>query len=272
MSDQPTFDPRRKAAIRDLVVTNAAATPGRAGGRKRTALIVTLVLLAVSISGGTVAYALGTGLLDPKPVAVPTETATPTASETPTPTPTPTPEPTVAVPSEDPTDPSTWVLGFDQVAGVHVGQSVSAVAAAAGLVPVDDTVDCPPGFWNVTGADTVVGISLLEAEKRGSAVPDPTLTYAAFSLRDPSEQVVAASPSTAAGIRLGSPESDLLSAYPDIQKTHSKYDETMGYTTYAVGPESGRYLVFQVAATPSGARTVIRMQSSTDDGVVDLCD
>lgn len=39
---EPTFDPRRKAAIRDLMVANAEAHPGRATGRKRTALIATL--------------------------------------------------------------------------------------------------------------------------------------------------------------------------------------------------------------------------------------
>lgn len=92
---EPTFDPRRKAAIRDLVVANAEAHPGRAGGRKRTALIATLVVLALSISGGTVAYALGTGLVDLTPAAAPTATPTPTVTPTPTPTPTST-EPAVA--------------------------------------------------------------------------------------------------------------------------------------------------------------------------------
>jgi len=87
MSDEPTFDPRRKAAIRELVVDNAAAHPGRAGGRKRTALVAILVVLALTISGGSVAYALGTGLIDLTPAAAPSPTPTVTATATPTPTP-----------------------------------------------------------------------------------------------------------------------------------------------------------------------------------------
>ncbi|MGH1550541.1 hypothetical protein ACRAWB_15730 [Leifsonia poae] len=274
MNDEPTFDPRRKAAIRDLVVANAEAHPGRAGARKRTALVATLVVLALTISGGSVAYALGTGLLDPTPVAAPSPTPTPTVTETPTPTPTPTPTATAPLPapSEDPADPATWILGFDQVGGVRFGESSAALAAAAKLVAVDDTIDCPPGYWSESAPDITVEISLLEDDKRGTAVQDPVLTYAAFSVRTASEEIVPASPSTEAGIRLGSTESDLMAAYPDLQKSHSRYDESMGFTTYAVGPTSGRYLVFQVATAPSGARTVIHMQSSTYDSVVDLCD
>lgn len=189
---------------------------------------------------------------DPTPAAI--------ASATPTPT-------------QNPADPSTWILGFDRVANVRVGQSLAALASAADLVPVDDTIDCPPGYWTAQGAEPdTVRIALMQLKSRGTALPDPAFTYAQFTVGKPSDTVVTSSPSTDTGIRIGSTESDLLGAYPSIQKTHSRYDDSMGYTTYAVGPSDGRYLVFQVAEAPSGARTVISMLSTTLSYVFDVCD
>lgn len=112
---EPTFDPRRKAAIRDLIVTHAAAHPGPASGRKRAAVVTVLVVLALAISGGSVAYALGTGLLDPHSVT----TATPTSTSTPTPAPTPTPTTTVIPGQAD------AVRGCEQLAQMFMGRGSS---------------------------------------------------------------------------------------------------------------------------------------------------
>jgi hypothetical protein len=191
---------------------------------------------------------------------------------------TPDPTPTVIesatpAPTQNPADPSTWILRFDRVADVRLGQSLAALASAADLVPVDDTVDCPPGYWTAGDAPPgAIEISVMQEESRGTAVPDPTFSYARFAVREPSETVVPSSPSTDTGIRIGSTESALLAAYPSIQKTESRYDASMGYTTYADGPSRGRYLVFQVAAAPSGARTVIGMLSTSMNDVIDVCD
>jgi hypothetical protein len=202
--------------------------------------------------------------------AAPAEPMSPSRTTTQVPTPTPT---AASTPTQNPADPSTWILGWDRVADVHLGQSLAALASAAKLVPVDDTVDCPPGYWTAQGAPSGdVRVSLMQEGSRGTAVSDPTFSYAQFAVREPSETVVATSPSTDAGIRLGSTEAELLAAYPSIQKTSSKYDDSMGYTTYADGPSDGRYLVFQVAATPSGARTVINMLSTSRDVAIDVCD
>ncbi len=116
---EPTFDPRRKAAIRDLIVTHAAANPSPARGRKRTALVTALVVLALAISGGSVAYALGTGLLDPRSVAAATPTPTPTSTSTPTPAPTPTPTTTVIPGQAD------AVRGCEQLAQMFMGRGSS---------------------------------------------------------------------------------------------------------------------------------------------------
>lgn len=187
-----------------------------------------------------------------------------------------TPAPTLTPTSDQvPSDPSTWVVDYDRVADVEVGQSLATLAAAAGITANNDSENCPPGYVKDPGFEAPAGavvITLMELEARGQVVPDPTFTYASFWSRDIPTDVSPESPSTAAGIRIGSTEADLLAAYPEIVTTVSKYDENMGYTTYAAGPVEGRYLVFQVATAESGARTVFRIQSSTLDVVTDVCD
>ncbi len=177
-----------------------------------------------------------------------------------------------------PADPSTWIVDFHSVGGVPIGQPIAPIGQAVGLPQVTDTVDCPPGYSGTVGVDDKrFAIDLMESQSRGTAVPDPTLTYGSFryapqAVQTAPERVIDTSPSTLAGIRLGSSESELLAAYPGVQKTRSKYDETMKYTTYAVGPSEGRYLVFQVATSASGARNVISLASTGLPYVVDVCD
>lgn len=183
----------------------------------------------------------------------------------------PTPTPTVA-PTNVPADPSTWIVDYDSVAGVTVGQSLKALASAASLKPITDTIDCPPGYTGRAADGSLADISLMYPEARGSAIADPPFTMALISTNSAPDAVVASSPSTAAGIRLGSSEADLLAAYPAIQKTISKYDDSMGFTTYAAGPVDGRYLTFQVGPSASGSRTVRTIQSSRLSIVIDVCD
>lgn len=200
----------------------------------------------------------------------PAATPTPTAAATSTPIATPTPTPTAQI--DDPADSGTWVIGFDTAAGIPVGGSIAAFARAAGLERVDDTVDCPPGFWSPRSFDGTLRVSLLAAESRGTDVPDPVLSYANAHIEAAGDGPVAGSPSTPEGIRLGSTEEQLLAAYPGIVKGSSRYDDVMGYTTYVFGPEAGRYLVFQTATAASGAHVVVTLQSSTWKSVFDVCD
>jgi hypothetical protein len=96
MSDRIRFDDHRSAAWRDAIVEAARADRARGGGaHKRVALIVGLVIAALLVSGGGVAYALSTHLLTP--AAAPTNSPTPIESETPSATSTPS-----ASPTEDP--------------------------------------------------------------------------------------------------------------------------------------------------------------------------
>lgn len=256
--NEPTFDPRRKAAIRHLVVANAEAHPGRAGGRKRTALIATLVVLALSISGGTVAYALGTGLLDPAPVTAPT--ATPTVTETPTATPTPTPTPTSAVPVQDPADPSTWLIRFDGVGPVSLGtpfreqhDALPAFADDTDPICVDyqSVLRSPRGLWFyfIGAADQSGRTATIELGNLGSPGADNS-----------------DSPRTPEGIGIGSTVGELLAAYPGIERTGG-YSDTVDY--YGLTDDRGGWIVFAVmgdavwdiqvgneAVLPSGMNTV----------------
>ncbi|MGO4301439.1 hypothetical protein [Leifsonia sp. RAF41] len=239
MNDEPTFDPRRKAAIRDLVVTNAAANPGRAGGRKRTALIVTLVLLAVSISGGTVAYALSNGLLEPAPVvtATATPTPTPTATLTPTPTATPTPTPTVAAPVQDPSDPSTWVIGFESVGPLELGTPFPAQhQAVPALTDITDSI-CVNEMARLRSP---AGLSFTLVGAADGSGRTAAIEYGKF--RNGSEDR-ATGPKTAEGIGISSTIDELMAAYPAIVKTGS-YSDVVTY--YGLTDGQGGWIVFCV--------------------------
>ena len=224
-----------------------------------------------AVGAAAILLVLLTGCTPATPSAMPTDSAAPVSapSSTAAPTPTPTVSPSAA---QVASDPSTWIVDYDQVAGVHVGDSIAALARAAGLPAVTDTVDCPPGYGTEGAVQNKLSTALLDADARGHAVDDPPLTVAVFGITPVPDAVVAASPSTLAGIRLGSTEAQLLTAYPDIRKTHSRYDDNVGYSTYAVGPVDGRYLVFQVGTSGSGARVVTTIASAPVDSVISYCD
>jgi hypothetical protein len=116
MNDDIRFDRGRSAAWRNAIVENARADrAGRTSTRKHVALIVGLVIAALLVSGGGVAYALSTHLLTPATAPV-VHTATPEVRDTESPSVTPAPTPTPTE-TESPT-PSTadyTVLGFDAV-------------------------------------------------------------------------------------------------------------------------------------------------------------
>lgn len=236
MSDEPTFDPRRKAAIRELVVDNAAAHPGRAGGRKRTALVAILVVLALTISGGSVAYALGTGLIHLTPAAAPSPT--PTVTPTPTLTPTPTSTPTPAVPVQDPADPSSWVIGFDGVGPVAIGAEMSTIPP---LLPgwTDETdALCVPGQLDLMAPDGLTMDTFI-FESSGDRVANIHLSWN----RTVADGRPVVSPKTDRGIGIGSTREELLAAYPEIPVT-GRYSDIVDF--YGLNNGSGTWIAFAV--------------------------
>ncbi|WP_157079085.1 hypothetical protein [Herbiconiux solani] len=272
------------AAVQDAPALVAARpkTSGSAVRRRALGIVFAVVGLVVIGGGGA---ALATGLIpnpfEAPPAPVVTVTVTPTPSPSPTPTPTPTAEPlppapvTPAAPVVDPLDPGTWVVDYGQVGSLKVGDPIAPFAEAAGLEPNPSPIDCPSGYYRIGTFDENsldVSMALTQADARTDPVDDPMLTFARFSTRGVASSPLAGSPVTAAGIRLGSSEAELLAAYPDLQVGRSKYDDTQGYTTYTSGPVDGRYLVFQVTSSPDGTRNVRLMQTSTVDFAYDICD
>jgi hypothetical protein len=272
-----------KGEVLRMAASNPPAPERRRSNVRRRALGVLAAVVSVILVGGAgAALALGVipGVGAPAPVV--------TASATPAPGPTATMEPPPAVETApapppvtpepvavDPLDPGTWTIGYDEMAGLRLGDSLASFASAAGLVPVDSPADCPDGFWTGQGygdGSLNVSVYLAQLEVDGEDVPDPLFTFAEVSTRGVADAPLEGSPSTPEGIRLGSSEADLLAAYPDIQVTFTRYDDEQGLTTYVNGPVDGRFLVFQVGTSPSGIKAVERIRTSTQDRAYGNCD
>ena len=233
--------------------------------RSRVATLAAATALAVIALAGCASPQAG-------PTATATASSAPTATATAPSAPTPT-----ALAGNVPTDQGSWTIDFDTLAGVRVGQPIAPFAQAAGLVRQQDTVDCPPGFSSTIPVDgepdNQLSVSFLQAESRGTDVADPTLTLGMVFARTSPDAVQPGSPATTAGIRVGSTEAALLAAYPNLQKGSSKYDESAGARTYFLGPQGGRYLVFNVRPTQDGSGvTVNTIQTSTYNSIIDVCD
>ncbi|MDO9396051.1 MAG: hypothetical protein Q7T71_05875 [Herbiconiux sp.] len=144
---RPRFDPRRSTAIRSMLIetveaevrAGTAAAPRSPHRRRRTAVIVTLAVLAGGIASGTAAIALTGGSLfgPPEPVVT---TVTPTPTPTPPPTPAPTPTPTTTVPP----DPPAPVVRVPAPGDALRPESVVAERAGSALVPMPELSESNP--------------------------------------------------------------------------------------------------------------------------------
>lgn len=174
---------------------------------RRTALIV---LVAAAMAFGA------SGCVAPAPVPTPASTtAGPTA--TPTATPAPSPSPTPSLPATGspyvPDDPTTWIIDFDGVGPVKIGDTIDEVTAS---IPVQGE-SCRPGVAQFFGSSiTAVG----------GDTDDPTGGTAAVLMAIVGQSMDATTgyPSTAAGITIGSTIAELQAAYPDLESYQTSTD------------------------------------------------
>lgn len=228
MTDKPPFDSLRSRSIRSMLVGEAENDRSpNAGISKRIALLVSLIVAAVLLSGGGVALAL-TGNIPFLAAPVPPTTSTPTPEPTQTPTPTPTPTETQA-PAIDLSAPQTWIIGDGTVGPLALGQS-RADAAAVMTAFTKEPYQCDVDLYHSASSRMEVVLT-----------PDASGTTVDHILINSNNDTLAPSPRTAEGIGLFSTVDEILAAYPDIQRPDPQL-----YPTYSLAEPDGTWIDFRV--------------------------
>lgn len=233
MTENTGFDRRRSDAIRDLIVTTARRDRENPPAHKRIALLVGLVVSALLLSGGGVAFAFGTRIFAPEPTPIFSPEPAPSPTRTPTPTTTPTPASAV-----DPADTSTWTIGFGGIGPVRLGSALEEERQTLTNYFSEETDPvCAPVHVQLV---TLHDLSILLVAGR----TEPTLTAAVIVTTDWwAESDVSGTPTTSAGIGLGASEQQLMTTYPGITKTGAYNDTT---TYYGLTDGRGAWIVFRV--------------------------
>jgi hypothetical protein len=235
------LDPQLSASMRRMIIQHARKHPGRSRSPRQLATIVGSIALLTGVAATAVAIVVA-GLpnsVPAPPIAnTPTSIATdtPLPTSTPSPTPTPTISPTPSSPEIDPTDPSTWIIGFDGVGPVHLGSTL------------EDQRQRLPAFEDITDPLCVAGYLDLEAPSgfalRFVSGPDQSDT-AAITFGNGGSTLAddrATTPKTAEGIGIDSTKDELLAAYPDIELTGVYQSDDYPY--YGITDGSGGWIVF----------------------------
>ena len=205
---------------------------------RRTALVVTLILLALGILGGSVAYAMGSGVLAPAPVATVTSTTTSTPTPTVAPTKTSIPTPDAAGSAVDPSDPSTWTIDFNGVGPVALGSSFETQRdILPSFTDVTDSI-CSTGYLDLKPPNQLTFI-FMRPEDGSDVTAGIEFGNLGSKLRDDRPNT----PRTEAGIGIGSTLQELQTAYPTIQQTGT-YGDIVTY--YGITDGNGAWIVFRV--------------------------
>ncbi|MDO9395906.1 MAG: hypothetical protein Q7T71_05135 [Herbiconiux sp.] len=184
--------------------------------KTRAAGIAAAFLIVLTASGcvGTTDPAPSPGPTAPTVTAGPataTVPATPLATSTPDPAASATPTPD-AGPAYDPADPATWTIDFTGIGPVILGRPLGELPT---VVPFS-TDSCRPGVYLWPEIGLVAS---------GSATDEAgPVTLALVSTRDDGP-----TPSTEAGIHIGSTIAELQAAYPELA-SQARFDDSLQYS------------------------------------------
>jgi hypothetical protein len=192
--------------------------PARAR-RTHTRIVGITIAIVSLIVVGSAGAALATGII-PSPFTspeIPVTTSTPSPLITPTPTPTAasaTPAATspaipTTSPVDDPSDPTTWVIGFDHVGPAQLGMTPDElVTTVPSLTPTDPDSFC---LWRDFGTTPPLQSIRWEGPRGSDADPVSLLIVDGLSVQSSSNSL-----RTDRGIGSGSSPADVKAAYPDV--------------------------------------------------------
>ena len=259
--------------MRPTILKHDRTNPERSRkARRRTVLVAGVAVIAVVAAAAVVLVVAGSQpsgstssvtqapptstALGPSPTAPPSPTTTPI----PTTTPAPTAPPAAPAPEDDPSDPRTWVIGFDGVGPVKLGTSLEEQRQL--LPTLEDVTDplCVPGYLDLV-APSGFTLRIVAGQNQ------PTTTAAiTFGNGSPIADDRASSPTTAEGIGIDSTRADLLATYPDIEKTGQYQSDDYPY--YGMTDGSGGWIVFaliddQVSTIQVANESVLPLENRT---------
>jgi hypothetical protein len=237
VNGSPDFDPTRSDAIRELLGDTVMKDSRRRQTTNRVTALISLILAALLLSGGGVAWAV-TGRLPFTPVPT-----------------TPTP---AATPSIDLSDPSSWIIGDGSVGPLKLDGSISAAAASMTAFAQANSQGCtvtkydlgsqpPPPLTVPKGVSIWLAPNAQASDQIGIILVWYSGNY--------DSTLVATSPKTAQGIGIGSAFAQLQAAYPGMTETTSG-----GSPVYSV-QRGGSWINFQLS-DPGGPVMYIWVMNS----------
>ncbi|GAA0994793.1 hypothetical protein [Subtercola frigoramans] len=181
-------------------------------GRTHTRIAGITVAIVGLLVVGSAGAALATGII-PSPFTapeIPVTTSTPSPLITPTTTPTATsPAKPTMHPVDDPSDPTTWAIGFDHVGPAQLGMSPDElVATVPSLTPTDPGSFC---LWRDFGTTSPLQSIRWEGPQGSDAGPVSLLIVDGLSVQGSTNSL-----RTDRGIGSGSSPADVKAAYPDV--------------------------------------------------------
>jgi hypothetical protein len=233
MNERDTFSSDRSAAIRTMLTETVKRERGTRPSRRSQRFILASVILSVVIVGtGGTALALNGGLLPaPGPAPVATETAAPTPSATSSPTQEPVRPVAPSVPEVDRSDPAAWIIDFDGIGPVKVGDNLATARLSLNVYTDTTEAESCPGVAMFTAIDAPALWLPLGVD--GATISEVSVNDWADHGLD-----VARSPRTLEGIGIGSSRRDVEAAYPDLPL--NDVEVLSPYYSYADG--AGRFI------------------------------